>query len=162
MDKTITSEKSLGKIQYNNEIYYISKSELAIEKIDNSKLLYISAIVSHYELHGENNVQDLSLSILMPLNGNDLLAEHNLNSIDTNHPNWERKIYTNFYQFEHLLILDCRILINKSIGNSFNIELKGEVGEALESEHRGFYFEANFKSELSNKIDKKKNFFLEK
>ena len=46
---------------------------------------------------------------------------------DTNHPEWKKTINSNFYRFELLLIIECKIEITES-DEGYQLELSGESG----------------------------------
>lgn len=162
MKNIIQPEPSLGKIKYEGEIFQISEAGIAVEKIRDINLLYISAVASHHELHGEHKVyvQDLSFSLLMPTKLNGLEnCKINFPKSDSNHPEWEKTIYSNFYRFEHLLITECEIGITQ-LAKGYQLELKGESGEGIDSIYGGNKFEASFIGKENKKIDRNKNYFL--
>ncbi|WP_324027520.1 hypothetical protein QSV08_06125 [Maribacter sp. BPC-D8] len=166
MENIIQLNPSLGKIEYkagdSSDFFEISESELCVEKINGQSLLYISAIASHHEIHGEHKVYipDLSFSLIMPLEKNELANKSVIKfpEADTNHQDWEKYVYSSFYQFEHLLILNCSFQIERKNG-LYNIIVKGEVRRGIESNY-GYQFDAEFHAELKNKIDRNKYFFL--
>ena len=162
MNNIIPPEPSLGKIKYEKEVFEISEAEIVIEKISENNLLYISAIASHYELHDESKVyvQDLGFSLLMPTTLNTLEnCKINFPKSDSNHPEWEKAINSNFYRFEHLLITECEIEITES-DEGYQLELSGESGEGIGSNYGGFKFEASLFAQQKDKIDRNKNYFL--
>ena len=162
MNNIIAPEPSFGKVIYEEEVFEISEAEIVIEKFSEKNLLYISAIASHYELHDESKVyvQDLGFSLLMPTTLNALEScKINFPKSDSNHPEWEKTINSNFYRFEHLLITECEIEITE-LEEGYLLELKGEYGEGIGSTYGGFKFEASLLAQEKEKIERNKNYFL--
>lgn len=162
MNNNIPPEPSLGNVKYEEELFEISEAEIVLEKIAENNLLYISAIASHYELHGESKVyiQDLGFSLLMPTTVNALeKCRINFPKSDSNHPEWEKTINSNFYRFEHLLITECEIEITQSEAG-YHLKLVGQSREGIDSSFGGFKFEASFLAQEKDKIDRNKNYFL--
>lgn len=161
------SSKSIGNIQYNRgenlESFNLSHAEISIEEIDQNNLLYISATASHHEIHDKHEVyvEDLNFSILIacpqkkPIDTLHLVFSH----IDPNHPNWEKTVYSNFYQYEHFIIIDGSILLEQ-IDQTYHIIIKGSVGENASSSKS--QFTACFKANITSKINRAKNYFLSK
>ena len=163
MNKERIQNQPLGQLVYRSEKYDITESELAIEEIDGQKLIYLSAIVSHYEIHGNSNVyvQDVRLNLLMPYHSNILSGNTRFHfpKSDSNHPNWERSVYSVFYHFEHLLITECEVEIKK-LQDHYQVLLTGKTGESLASDHGRNDFIAIFLAYLTEKIDRRTNYFL--
>lgn len=161
MDKS-PLKQSVGEIKFENEVFEVSKAEIAYEIINNTNLLYISAVASHYELHNGKNIdiQDLAIRLLMPT-AIDKLKNCLIDfpKSDSNHPEWEKTIFSNIYRFEHLIITECQIYITMA-DQDFRINLSGKYGEGIDADHSGFEFEATFIAQLNDKIDRNRNFFL--
>jgi hypothetical protein len=166
MTNIIPPSPSYGQIEYplgeRSETFDISKAEISLETIEKDNFLYVSVTASHHELHGGAKVYilDVDLFLVIPvsfnhLNDNQLI---DLPEVDSCHPNWEKTVYSVFYRFEHLIVLNGSISIEAK-DKSYMVLLEGEVGEGLESNHK-FPFQAEFQADLKDKIDRDKIWFL--
>jgi len=111
MENFIPPKKILGTIKVTPknwaDKYYIGEASLAIEQIDDKKMINIWASSYHYELHNKKEVLvgDVGFEIMQPikeeLSTNKIIKVDFPNDINKVEYNWEELYYGHFYQFEH-------------------------------------------------------------
>ncbi len=138
--------------------FMISESQMAVEYINEKRLLNLWAKSSHYEQHGGHKVyiQDNGFELLMPIDADiDFNRDRNFFHFpvanDAVLNEWEQYYDSTFYQFEHLKIVNCDIEINR-MKNDYKVILKGYITDNPETYDKTRFIEAELFTELSDKI----------
>jgi hypothetical protein len=166
MRKIMPPDEILGEVNiFSNEDleqYSIGKSELSLEIVGDESLLYLYAEAFYYELFGESKVYipGCLFFILVPVNFIDIKSSTTikLKDFDQTDEKWEITKISSFYQNEHLRVINAIINI-EPVKGQYIINITGDVSEYVGASWK-FEFTTNFKARLTDRINRKVNYFL--
>ena len=145
------------------EKFFISNCRLSLEKIKGKTLINLWAESSHFEIHNTKKIKvnDIGFEILMPIRDDLNIEKEHYNLIfpvaNTEIiKNWEIYYDSTLYDLEHLKIVNCNIDILK-INDSYKVKIKGFITDNIESFSGNHYFESEFETHLTDKIETKYN-----